>query len=293
LSSRNDGDSVSVLFIQTSDPFRYRDMLADTARTVGRYCQDHGFDYESYIGIKRGKFAWHATFNRMLMLSEILTRGYRGWVIYLDADAFVADLDFDLTAYLADKIRCSAILVSLGSGPEWAVNAGVFMINLGHEDGRRIVERWAEKFAEISDSQLAAMEIWDDRCSDQSMLYEVLDEDESIRRAIIFESRDLINGEKASFIRQVLRAYYPSLDARIAVVRLAVADIMGDKEHGVLEVAPVIVSAFYRSILHRDPDAGGLDHFVQAFHSHGIEVAIRNMLSSMLSSGEYQSLGRH
>ncbi|WP_019831766.1 hypothetical protein [Sphingomonas sp. PR090111-T3T-6A] len=278
------------IFIQTADPFNYRKMLDATSRTVVEFCRRHDHGYESFIGIKRGSHPWQATFNRIPMLTDLVKRGQKGWVVYLDADAYIFDLDFDLRSYLADKADRAAVMVSMGGEPHWAVNAGVFMLNLGHEAGRRIVERWAAKFAALSDEQLVAMTTWDDGCSDQSMLYEVLDEDVLVRNAVHYESNELINGNYSRFIRQILRAYYPSLEARIEALRVATNEVLPGGNEFVADVAPVIVSAFYRTILRRDPDQGGLEHFVSRFREVGIDIGTRDTLSAMLGSPEYRSM---
>lgn len=68
------------------------------------------------------------------MLADLARDGYRGWVVYLDADAFVADLAFDLRSYFQEN----EVFVLMG-GPaapaSWAINAGVFSIDLSDGDG--------------------------------------------------------------------------------------------------------------------------------------------------------------
>lgn len=280
--------SVQTTFIQTADAFGYRKMLSYSADTVTEYCRRHRFSYESFIGIKRGAFAWHATFNRIPMLSELVARGHDGWVIYLDADAYVFDLDFDLRSYLAEKQDAAAIMVSMGCEPRWAVNAGVFMLNLGHEGGRRIVERWAAKFAELSDAQLAGMEVWDDGLSDQSMLFEVLDEDATLRDAVHYESSELINGNYSRFIRQLLRAYYPVQSEREQAIRNAASEVLGGEGDDLAARAyPAVISALYRVLLGRDPDAAGMEHYGECFRREGIEIGFRDALAGFMVSPEY------
>jgi hypothetical protein len=93
--------SPQACFIQTCDPFNYRDMLGATSRNVTEYCRRHGHEYQAFIGIRRGVHAWHATFNRIPMLEDMVARGDCGWIVYLDADAYIEDLDFDLATYLS------------------------------------------------------------------------------------------------------------------------------------------------------------------------------------------------
>src|SRR5262249_39065717 len=125
-----------VLLMQTADPVAYKEMLDLTSRTVVAYCQRHGFPYECYIGVKRGAAAWMAVYHRIFMLSERIQRGYRGWVVYMDADAFVADLSFDLRAYIVENSKYCFMAAGGGSSTPWDINSGSFLINLGDPNGR-------------------------------------------------------------------------------------------------------------------------------------------------------------
>jgi len=50
--------------MQTADAHVYREMLHHTANVNIAYCARHHIEYESYIGVKRGKVAWQASYNR-------------------------------------------------------------------------------------------------------------------------------------------------------------------------------------------------------------------------------------
>ena len=93
--------------MQTADSREYRAMLEMTAKVNLAYCAAQGMTYESYLGIKRGVAPWQATYNRIFMLNELLDRGFRGWAIFVDADAFVADFSFDLRGYLKRNDGCA------------------------------------------------------------------------------------------------------------------------------------------------------------------------------------------
>jgi hypothetical protein len=81
----------------------YFDMLCLSARANRAYCRRHEIAYQAFVGVKRGFHSWQATYNRIPLLQELVDAGFAGWVLYLDADAYVADLDFDLRLYLADR----------------------------------------------------------------------------------------------------------------------------------------------------------------------------------------------
>lgn len=220
-------DEQGVILLQTSDADRYAPMLAVTATNVREYARRQGFGYDSFVGIKRGVHPWQATFNRIPMLADLLARGFTGWAVYLDADAYVQDLDFDLAAYLADKQDRAAIFATSGvTGEAWDVNAGVALINFGHPQGRALVECWAARFAAHSDAFLRDAIEWIDVGNDQDILHHILREEPEIAAAVLVEQMAFINGPHASFIRQHLRTMAPTLQDRLDALSAAVSEIM-------------------------------------------------------------------
>ena len=220
------GDPGAIL-LQTADADNYAPMLAVTATNVREYARRHELGYESFVGIKRGFHPWQATFNRIPMLEELLDRGFAGWAIYLDADAYIQDLDFDVAAYLADKGDRAAILATSGvTGEAWDVNAGVAFVNLGHEQGRALVRSWARRFAAHSDQILREASEWMGGGNDQDLLQDLLREEPAIAAAVLIEPMSFINGPHASFIRQHLRTLSPTWQARLEALTQAVAEIM-------------------------------------------------------------------
>ena len=217
---------LDVIVCQTADPFRYAPMLAATAPNLIEYCRRHGLAYESFVGIKRGFWNWQASFNRVVMLKEIVARGFTGWAVYLDADAYVRDLDFDLPAYLREHRACAAIFARSGiSDHAWDVNSGVAMVNCGHPLGRRLVELWAAAFEAFSDDELKQMPEWRG-ADDQAMLHAILREQADLAAAVRVESMDLLNSAHARFIRQRLRAQFPTFDDRLRTIGEEVDAVM-------------------------------------------------------------------
>ena len=240
----NRDHGLEILFLQTADPFRYYDMLQATAPTVIEYCRRHDFAYESYVGIRRGWWQWQATYNRIPMLADLLARGFAGWAIYLDADAYINDLDFDLAGYLAAHRDRPAIFATSGvSGEAWDVNAGVALINFGHAEGRRLVELWAARFAAIPDDELKVAEKWRHGDNDQDLLQAILREDRRLGDAVLIESMDLLNSRHAGFIRQHLRAQTGDMVERVRSIAAEVHDIFAqdgvraapDQAHAILD----------------------------------------------------------
>ena len=217
---------LEVIVCQTADPFRYAPMLAATAPNLIEYCRRHGLAYESFVGIKRGFWNWQATFNRIIMLKELVARGFTGWAVYVDADAYVRDLDFDLPAYLREHRACGAIFARSGiSDDAWDVNAGVALVNCGHPAGRHLVERWAAAFEAVPDDVLKQMPDW---CGtdDQTMLHAILRDQPEIAAAVRVETMDLLNSAHARFVRQRLRAQFSTFDDRLQTIREEVDAVM-------------------------------------------------------------------
>jgi len=203
----NATQSTDIVFVQTADPVSYLPLLQITSRTIMRYCSRNNLSCQLYIGICRGSRPWHATFNRIVLLRRLLASGFSGWVCYLDADAFIADLDFDVRQYLADKSDTALVAATdqphVPNRPYWAVNAGTFFINLGNDMGRQIVWDWAEKLEAVSDESLEKAEEW--AFDDQGLLGRVLQRVPPERIEIHRGEPNLINYSSGLFIRQILR----------------------------------------------------------------------------------------
>ena len=213
-----------IRFLQTADPLIYRRMLAASSAATKAFCERHGFEYEAFVGLKRGWHPAHATFNRIDMLHEQVRSGFRGWLVYLDADAYIADLDFDLAAYLAPHERTSAIARAVfhDQAPTWHVNAGVLLINTATPGGVALIERWKRLLDCLSASLLLYLppRLW--VTNDQQLLHLLLWRSASIRERMHFESPDLINSACARFIAQLLRADRVDLDTRVREIEAAV-----------------------------------------------------------------------
>ncbi|WP_217433709.1 hypothetical protein [Caulobacter sp. S45] len=160
------------------------------------------------------------------MLKELVERGYRGWAIYLDADAFILDQDFDLEHLLTTQANKAAIL-TLAGAPEgwWDVNAGVMIMNLRHPSTRSLIRRWKELLDRVPDKVLMEAEVWADGLDDQSFLQVALRQWPAIRRHIHFSSMDVINSPQASFIRQFIRLM-GSVEERSLLIEREVASIL-------------------------------------------------------------------
>lgn len=167
---------MTLLFLQTCDPHVYRPMLDITSATVREYCARHRFGYSRYIGIIRGDKPWHAALNRIVLLRAIAASGFAGWVIYLDADAYIHDLAFDIGPILARNANVALLAAGSGVMPQqwWDINDGIFAIDLAHPGGRAIVAGWNDRLDCMTDAMLASEKTWGDVANDQEMLHCVL-----------------------------------------------------------------------------------------------------------------------
>ncbi len=227
LSARDWGSTAAIILLQTCDPFDYFNLLVASSRANRAFCGRHGVAYAGFVGLKRGFHPWHAVFNRILLLREYVEQGFGGWVLYLDADAVIADLDWDVRSYLRAKADFAAVLVPAGENvPDWEVNDGVAFFNLGHPAARAIIAAWNEAFARIDDSALRAAGRWDLVRNDQDMLQDILRADAALRAAVFLESPRAINSREAAFIRQVLRAQEPDMEARRRAIEAEAASAL-------------------------------------------------------------------
>jgi hypothetical protein len=206
-------------------------MLQETSKTIRHYCLLNGFDYEQYVGVKRGHMLWQSAFNRVYMLKEMLDRGVEGWVFYLDADAFIIDMRFDLVSYLVDKDRYGAIFAG-HIGEVYDVNSGGFAVNLSHPAGKALILEYHRVCEAAAGEGYQRAISWEhDVYNDQYLLYLLL---KSWFERIDFGGPFLIEHTNRSyvnngpFISQLLRGLYPTFEERLAAITQRVTEIMAD-----------------------------------------------------------------
>ena len=286
---------MNVTFFQTADPERYREMLLATSRTVARYVAPRGFAQEVFLGYKRGVWPWQASFNRIYIFEELIARGWADWAVYLDADAFIADLDFDLAAYLSDKRDRAAIMThSNATRLPWDVNNGVLMLNLRHPFALRMVAGWRERFeAAYGDDTLRERPDWSNP-DDQELLQETIRTEPDIAGTIHFESYTLINSLDARFIRQVLRSAIPDLAERTRVICGHVAAVLQqgettpDEAQRERERVAAVVTHAYQTLLGRNVDASGLAYYGRMVELLGPDAGARKIAFELMQSQEYR-----
>lgn len=275
--------------LQTSDAFKYSRMLRATSRTAIEFCQRNGFAYESFTGIKRGFHNAQAAFNRIFMLDELIERGYQGWALYMDADAYVYDLDFDLRAYLADKQDRAAIMATIpGETIPWHINSGVLFFNLGNPQAMMIVREWKRRFMQIPDERLRSLtSVWDDE-NDQIMLYQLLNEDEALRNDVLFVDARLFNHYWGTFIRQYLNSYDSDIDSRTEKIAATVEEVMRGAAKDSATIEDRVVSNLYEIILQRRADSGSAG-YSDLIAAKGLAKGIPEVVDLLLGSAEYKN----
>jgi hypothetical protein len=220
---------MEIMFLQTADDLVYREILDASARANIAFCRRHNIVYESYCGVKAGASPWMATYNRIFMLNEVLDRGFAGWAIFIDADAFIADMDFDFRRYLAQNAAYCLIGTTGGSATPWDINAGVLFINLGDPEGHVFVREWQKQFYDkVPQSYLAdESSVWDEYPNDQTLMYEVLKSNPRLLIKTKREDSANYNYVDGRVIRQALRASFRDLRSRTNWVREQVGMVLG------------------------------------------------------------------
>ncbi|MFT4117227.1 hypothetical protein [Bradyrhizobium sp.] len=221
---------MQVTVLQTSDQSDYLPIFNATSRTAREFCRRQALAYEGFVGVKRGLWSWHSTYNRIYMIKELLDGGYNGWLIYMDADAYIHNLDFPIAGYLATYQTLAGIFVRVsGLAPYWDVNAGVFLLNAGHPLTRKLVETWIAGHESVFARQEFLTDAWPDidlRIDDQGLLNEMLIANPEWQFSLHYESQALINSMHASFLRHHMRAHTPDLAQRTTAIAGDVEDIL-------------------------------------------------------------------
>lgn len=215
-----------IKMFQTADAENYAEMIDITSATNKNYCDKYCLGFDSYLGIKRGYFPWHACFNRIVYLKEQIDQGFGGWVFYLDADAYIYGHDFDVRELISGADGDYFFAPGGISGEKWDVNDGVFLINLGSDAGKALAERWYRHFMDTPDAALRQAKDWQMVPSDQPRLHDIFRRNPDLLERLALVPREVFNDERASFVRQVLRSNASTHSERIQKLRSGVAEVL-------------------------------------------------------------------
>lgn len=283
-------------FIQTADAYRYAQMLSYSAQTVTEYARLKGYRYESFLGLKRGEHPWQATFNRVFMLTEMIEREVGGWVCYMDADAWIHDLDYDLEGLFAGVSDAAAVFTPSGASDHWwDVNAGVFFVNLDHPDGVRLCQAWKaaslEKWGFVADKTDFPVGGPDD----QSILHEILASEVVPRTTVHLTTRAEVNSQNAAFIRQHLRGDQGSFERRVAFIRETAHEVLSRTKPETAdrdETVWGVIQGLYQGLLGRDADPEGARTYYQLIMNRGVRDGVAAAADSISNSEEFKSRRR-
>ena len=284
---------MQITFLQTADTIAYREMLEVTSKTFIAYCGLHGFDYQMHLGIIRGIRPWHAALNRIPLLQAFEAGGYGCWVIYADADAYVADLQFDIGAYLEDKhsVFMAASQSGFPGAPWWEINNGVFALNFAHPLTGAMLSRWRARIDEVSDERLFQETAWGEAIDDQHALHLILQETPEAQTALFLDNGAILNAD-SRFLPQLMRdPGKHTLASRVATLRTLTDAVLKERrptlnaspdEHARLAVHEAFVDAVYQVVFGRTPDPGGREHVLRVLSSgeRSLEQELRTALSS-------------
>ena len=290
---------MKILFLQSADASEYRRFLDVTSETVKEYCSIHQTDYECYMGMKRGVHPWHAALNRIAILKSHVDQGFDGWVIYLDADAYIADLGFDIRAYLSKKSDVAIIAAPSGVQPPrwWDVNNGVVAFNLAHPLTCALIKRWHQRLMMNSDEELASETKWGMVVDDQHIFHESLMDTAGMENGLYRDEGDgAVFNWNNRFIRQRVRLT-GTLASRLSGLSEMVGEVLRDggavDRHEAFEAAAQVaanaefVTAIYEVLLGRQPDQGGFEGVMRALKRG--ERTYSQELEACMRSAEYKA----
>lgn len=179
-SSSNDTTPIDdVIIIQTADDNKYINILKAASSYNRAYCNKYKIKLHIETGILIGCFAHHAMFNRIKILSDFVDNGYRGWVLYVDADAIIKDKSFDLREKLRELRALNYFSwlhnVYLPSNKDQYhfsfINDGVFALDLSSKFSRIIIKTWISIYSEFYDeTDFASANSWDDVINDNGSI---------------------------------------------------------------------------------------------------------------------------
>jgi hypothetical protein len=136
----------------------------------------------------------------------MVREGFRGWVIYMDADAYIANPDFDLRTFLIERNHYS-VIAAPGGPEEWCVNAGILLLNLSSEFTRALIAKWNKKFhSQVGRERLLTAETpWQTGLkNDQELLHQVLMTQNLNNHLLTVPLRE-IGAPASTIMRQLLR----------------------------------------------------------------------------------------
>lgn len=219
-----------VLILQTCDGNRYKPLLDATERWHRHYARQHGYDYLRVDGVVYGFKPWHAAFNRIFLLQDILQKAVYDWVLYMDADAVIVDGRRGVEEFLDDARVLVACRGATDDPNIWYnINNGIFFINMRHPQTSGLLAAW-RGLLEAVPKQVMQNEpdgIFNDESkhvNDQDMLCQILFDTPGFKHSVKVyrgEHHNAFNYH-GPFMQQILRSEGLDMQGRVAkLTRLA------------------------------------------------------------------------
>jgi len=277
----------TLLILQTCDNENYVPILQETSLTVLEYLRRYdrvgsNIKYEIFYGLKKGMHPHHATHNRIYRLNELIDEGHSGWVLYLDADAYINDFSFDFQTYLLDKESYAFIFTHSGvTDNYWDINAGVFFVNLSHHKAKDILRAWKEFYTRYTLDDYERAINWDDILNDQTSLHNILKNITNLQEVMYLADKSLFNGNGSKIIRQALRYDHKTTSKdrhteRVLYVSNEIKRILLDSESTYLKYSAIntpndcindcsveFVEEVFKSLLQRIPEHEALETYTK------------------------------
>ncbi len=205
---------MKVAILQTSDgESGYTELMRVTGEINELYCKRYNYDYVPHHGVVRGFAPWHSTFNRLFLLPDMIKESKYDWIIYLDADAYMCDLNRSLDDIIDGYTDKAMLVAGQGAHDEvskFGINAGVLIVNTRHKLSLKLFETCRDKFMSVPDDVLKTkIEPWaPGLISDQALIIGQLKQLDAMSDVKRFtgENLDLINYaySENSYISQCL-----------------------------------------------------------------------------------------
>jgi hypothetical protein len=247
--------------IQTVDGVSPYNTLLDVTGHVNRqYCERHGYAYETYRGLKHGIKPWHACFNRIFMLLDEIERQEYDWILYLDADCYVADVAYPATRIIEEAGGNYGLLMAGGAGPDYGythdVNTGVIFVNVRNQYAKSIITIWRELCVSILNDEKQNRNVEPFKLGGGPNNLVIADQPMMIHTLIIYyHFGELKNAVKTylgaeynkfnyngDFIKQLLRPNYGTdgtkIEDRIETAKAHVKDVV--ERFGLLPLPPAL-----------------------------------------------------
>ena len=235
--------SARVLVMQTSGHGKYEALLKTTRIANERWAAKHGYDYLSVTVVYHGGREWLSTFNKAFMVAEALNSSRYDLVFYMDADALVRTLDWDVRSVIPEGSKPTLLFAHPGSneGP-WDINAGVMLWDLRHARSAAVVADWVDRCTRILDAAGEGQPWFDD----QALLHHTL-RDLLGQMGFAGVNDGSVEGRRAAGALGIVASLPNPGGAVVHLLRSSATDWSGDSVAGRVEAARKIVAGLKES----------------------------------------------